>query len=50
VAFQPAAENPHACILGLLDHLVRGLGHVGQLLLGEGHRAVIERDQYRVIP
>ena len=34
-----------AGLLGLLDHLVRGLGHVGQLLLGEGHRAVIERDQ-----
>jgi hypothetical protein len=31
---------------------VRGLGHVGRLLLGEGHRAVIERDneiKYRVI-
>src|SRR4029450_5839225 len=27
------------------DHLVRGLGHVGQILLGEGHRAVIERNK-----
>ena len=24
---------------------MRSLGYVGQLLLGEGHRAVIERDQ-----
>jgi hypothetical protein len=45
LTYHSAAENPHAGVLGLLHHLVRRLGHVGQLLLGEGHRAVIERDQ-----
>ncbi len=42
---QPAAEHPYAGVLGLPDHRVRSVGHVGQLLLGEGHRAIIERDQ-----
>ena len=45
VGVQSAAEDPDAGVLGLLNHRVRSLGHVGQLLLGEGHRAVIERDQ-----
>src|SRR4029077_18613252 len=42
---QPAAEHPHASVLGLVHHRVRSVGHGGQFLLGEGHRAIIERDQ-----
>src|SRR6185437_14521109 len=45
LAFQPGAENPYAGVLGLVNHFERGLAHLGQVLLGKRHRAVIERDQ-----
>src|SRR5487761_1357408 len=45
VDLQPVAEHPHAGILGLLDHCVRSMGHVGQILHGKGHRAFIDRNQ-----
>src|SRR5262249_53574590 len=46
LAFQPAAETPHACVYRLLHHLVRGPTHVGNVIGRDViHRAVIERDQ-----
>src|SRR3954453_1990784 len=42
---QPSGEDPHPGVLGLLPHRARGLDHVGEFLLGEDHRAVVERDQ-----
>ena len=42
---QPAAEHPHAGVDGVPDYRLRSLRHVWQLLRGEGHGAVIERDQ-----
>ncbi len=45
LALHPSAEDPHSCLLGRPDHPVRGIVCCGQLLLGEGHRAIIERDQ-----
>jgi hypothetical protein len=45
LAFQSGAENPYAGVLGSLDYLERGFGHVGKISLGEVHRAVRERDQ-----
>jgi hypothetical protein len=45
MGIQPAAEDPHAGVHGLLNHRVCGIGHGGQILLGEGHRALVERDQ-----
>ena len=39
------AEDPHPGLLRRSDHLVRSLGDLGQVLLREGHRSVVERDQ-----
>src|SRR5688572_15699796 len=42
---QPAAEHPNAGVLCRLRHRVRRLGHLGEILRGKRHGAVIERDQ-----
>src|ERR671931_2632254 len=43
---QPAAEHPHACVHGLLDHRMSSLSHGGELLLGDVvNRAAGERNQ-----
>jgi len=42
---QTAAEDPHAGVLGVVDHGVRGLHHLRQLLLGHLQGALGERDQ-----
>jgi hypothetical protein len=41
----PTAQHRLAGVRSLLNHRVRSLGHIGQLVLGEGDRAVIDRDQ-----
>jgi hypothetical protein len=44
---QSAAEYPYPGVRGFIDHCVCSIGYCWQLLLGEGHSAVIERDQVK---
>lgn len=45
LALQTGARDPHSGVLGFLDDLMRRLVHAVKILVGNGHRAIIERDE-----